>query len=72
MLAFEVAVEANEEDEDGDGDEGRAERLADVAEPHLRRVDQRRVRGRDRCVQAEELRYCDADAGEGEGSAQPG
>jgi len=71
VLALEEAVEADEEDEDGDGDEGGAERLAGVAEAGLRRADERRVRGRDGRVQPEELRYRDADAGEGERGAEP-
>ena len=72
MLALKEAVEADEEDEDGDGDEGGAERLADLAETGLRRIDERRVRGRDGRVQPEKLRYRDADAGEGERGAEPG
>jgi hypothetical protein len=72
VLALEEAVEADEEDEDGDGDEGGAERLANLTEAGLRRADERRVRGRDGRVQPEELRYRDADAGEGERGAEPG
>jgi hypothetical protein len=41
VLALEEAVEADEEDKDGDGNEGGAERLADVAEAGLRRADRR-------------------------------
>jgi hypothetical protein len=69
VLALKVAMEACEQDQHGDGDEGRAERLADAAQavqPRVLRVDG------DARVEPEKLRDGDADAREGERCAEPG
>jgi hypothetical protein len=86
MLRLKVSVEPNEQHHNTDPDEGRAERFAEMSQSGLRRELQvehglglrvgvgmvflRRVG--EVGVQAEELGYCDADAGEGEGGAEPG
>lgn len=73
VLGLEVAVEADEEDDDRDADEGCAEGLADVAEACLRgSTGVGGIGGRDGGVETEELGYCDADASEGKGGAEPG
>lgn len=62
MLSFEVAVETDEEDDDGDGYEGCAEGLADVAEACFGgRVGGGWWGRGDGGVKAEELGYCYAD-----------
>lgn len=61
-------MEPHEQGGDGDGDEGRAEGLADVPQRVLAQV---RVAGGDRRVEPEELRDGDADGGEGEGGPEP-
>lgn len=77
VLALKVAMEADEEDDDGDAEEGGAERLADLAqlgagvggEGRRRGRERRRRRARarrQRRVESEELRDGDADGGEGQ------
>ena len=77
MLRLEVAMEPNTERQDRNPQERRAERLAQAAEVRRRVVVLRRrwVGGggaRQRRVQPEQLRDCDADARERERGAQPG
>jgi hypothetical protein len=75
MLRLEIPMEPDPERQDSDAEERGAERLAQAAE--VRRGVVMRcgvcVGGarRERRVEAEELRDCDADAGEGERGAQP-
>ena len=76
MLALKVPVIPDQQHDDGDGDEGRAKRLAHVPQRRLgggRRRRGRGGRGRvDGRVEPEELGNGDADGSEGEGGAEPG
>jgi len=68
MLALKISVEADEKDDDGNGDEGAAERF-----PHaLEVIAFGTCAAADTGVEAEELGNGDADAGEGERCAEPG
>jgi hypothetical protein len=73
MLGFKVSVKPNEKNDDTNGDECRAKWFAQVPQMavFLVLVIVVGVRG-ERGVEAEELRDCDANGGEGEGCAEPG
>jgi hypothetical protein len=86
MLRLKVSVEPNEQHHDADPNERRAEWFAEMSQFSLWRELQVEnglgllvgvgmvFLGRvgEIGVQAEELGYCDADAGEGQGGAEPG
>ena len=70
ILALEIPPPTQYQHQDRNSEKSRAEGLA-----HLREVEGLVGRGRgggDGSIEAEELRYGDADGGEGEGGAEPG
>jgi hypothetical protein len=76
MLGFKVSVKPNEKHDNTDGDEGRSKWFSEVPKMAVLLVLGLMVVvvgvGREGGVEAEELRDCDADGGEGEGCAEPG
>jgi len=68
VLALEVSVVAQEQDQDADGEERRAERPAEM----LQRVVCAVARPRQGRVEPEELGNGDSYGGEGQGSPEPG
>ena len=64
VLGFEIPMETDEQDKDGYGDKGSAERLSNVSKSSLWGVDERLVTVIDCGVEAEELGYCYAYGGE--------
>jgi hypothetical protein len=71
VLALKVSMEADEEDDDGDGNEGCAKWLSDFAKVVERLVVRVAFAG-DAGAKTEELCDGDTDAGKGEGGSEPG